>query len=242
MEPETTLALQRNTGREVGGGPLAVLPLRNGAKNMDDEQRAIAVQQQDPVLAARIVRSLKQIEDDYHLASGPLSEKMMAAAVAALKKAVPGPFRVVESDWTAAINSPDWKATRGVGQDASIELSELCTEEDREYCWLTAATATGPTRLGLELVFRPGLRETAQRIIRDDKQMAAIWKAGFVRDETDARLFIPVVIPNLAEAFEQNDLDTAMAPVTKAVEQVITASAEVGKIVEAVRVAAKVNK
>ena len=209
---------------------------------MDDEQRTIAAQQQDPVRAARIVRSLKQVEDDYHLASGPLSKKMMAAAVAALKKAVPEPFRVVESDWTAAITSPDWKATRGVGQDASIELSELCADEDREYCWLTAATATGPTRLGLELVFRPGLRETAQRIIRDDKQMAAIWKAGFVRDETDARLFIPVVIPNLAEAFEQNDLDTAMAPVTKAVEQVITASAEVGKIVEAVRVAAKVNK
>ena len=211
---------------------------------MDNEQRAIAVQQQDPVQAARIVRSLKQIEDDHHLASGPLSEKMMAAAVAALKKAVPEPFRVVESDWTAAITSPDWKATRGVGQDASIELSELCAEEDREYCWLTVATATGPTRLGLELVFRPGLRETAQRITSDDKQMAAVWKAGFVRDEADARLFIPIVIPAeaLAQAFEQNNLDAAMAPVTKAVEFAIMAKTEVGRIVEAVRVAAKVKK
>ena len=209
---------------------------------MDDEQRTQAATEQDPVLAARIVRSLKQIEDDYHLASGPLSEKMMAAAVAALKKAVPEPFRVVESDWSAAIHSPDWKATRGVGQDASIELSELCAEEYREYCWLTAATATGPTRLGLQIVVRPGLRETAERIARDDKQMASIWKAGFVRDETDARLFVPIVIPNLAAAFEQNDLSIAMAPVTRAVEQVIAAKAEIDKIVEAVRVAAKVNK
>ena len=209
---------------------------------MDHEQRTQAATEQDPVLAARIVRSLKQIEDDYHLASGPLSEKMMAAAVAALKKAVPEPFRVVESDWTAAITSPDWKATRGVGQDASIELSELCTEEDREYCWLTVATATGPTRLGLALVFRIGLRATLKHITSDEKQMAAIWKAGFVLDETDARLFIPIVIPNLAAAFEQNDLSIAMAPVTKAVEKVIAAKAEIDKIVEAVRVAAKVNK
>ena len=209
---------------------------------MDHEQRTKAATVQDSVQAARIVRSLKQIEDDYHLASGPLSEKMMAAAVAALKKAVPEPFRVVESDWSAAITSPDWRATRGVGQDVAIELSELCAEEGREYCWLTAATATGPTRLGLELVFRPGLRETAQRIICDDKQMASIWKAGFVRDETDARLFTPVVIPNLAAAFEQNDLSIAMAPVTKAAEQVIAAKAELDRIVVVVRAAAKVTK
>ena len=209
---------------------------------MDHEQRTQAATEQDPVLAARIVRSLKQIEDDYHLASGPLSEKMMAAAVAALKKAVPEPFRVVESDWSAAITSPDWRATRGVGQDVAIELAELCVDEDREYCWLTAATATGPTRLGLQIVVRPGLRETAERIARHDKQMASIWKAGFVRDETDARLFVPIVIPNLAAAFEQNDLSIAMAPVTRAVEQVIAAKAEIDKIVEAIRVAAKVTK
>ena len=200
---------------------------------MDDEQRTIAAQQQDPLQVARIVRSLKQVEDDYHLASGPLSEKMMKAAVAALKKAVPEPFRVVESDWSAAINSPDWRATRGVGQDASIELSELCTEEDREYCWLTVATATGPTRLGLEILFRPGLREAAQTVLRIEKQMAPIWKAGFVLDEIDARLFIPIVIPaeKLVQGFEQNNLDTVMASVTKAVEQVIAAKAEIDEIV-----------
>lgn len=211
---------------------------------MDDEARVKAATAQDPKLAARIIRSLKQIEDDYHFASATFSEKVMLAIVQAIKKAAPEPFKVIESDWTAAIHATDWRATRGVGQDASIELAELCADEDRDYCWLTAATAVGPTRLGLELVFRPGLRETASTIIRNDKQMAAIWKAGFVRDETDVRLFIPLVIPveKLAQAFEQNSFDTAMAPVIKAVEQAIAAKAELDKIVEQVRVAAKVAK
>lgn len=210
----------------------------------DDEARAKAAQKQDSKLAGRIIRSLKQIEDDYFLASVTYSEMLMAAAVQAIKKAVPEPFKVVESDISASIHIAGWRATRGVGQDFSLELAELCVEEDREYTWLTAATAVGPTRLGLELLSRPGLREAATKIISEDKLMGPIWKAGFVRDETDARLFIPIVIPaeTLAQAVEQNSLDTAMPPVTKAVEQAIAAMPELDKIVEAVRVAAKVTK
>jgi hypothetical protein len=241
--PRQRPAVQSDTDFPVGGGPVAALPNWKDTM-MDDEQRTKAANAQDPKQAGRIVRSLKQIEDDYHLASGALSGRMMLAAVQAIKQAVPEPLKVVESDVTAAIHSIDWKATRGVGQDVAIELGELCAEEDREYCWLAAATAAGPTRLGLELVFRPGLRETATTIIRNDKQMGAIWKAGWLRDETEARLFIPIVVPaeTLAQAFEQNSLDVAMAPVTKAVEQAIAAKAELDKIVEAVRIAAKVTK
>lgn len=208
---------------------------------MDSETRSKEAQKHDPKLAARIVRGLKQLEDDYYHAAGPLSERLMLAAVQAIKKAVPEPFKVVESDLTASVVVAEWRATRGVGQDFLIQLGELCTEEDREYCWLTAATAVGPTRLGLELVCRPGLREAASTIFRNDKHMAAIWKAGFVRDETDARLFIPIVVPAelLAQGFETNDLDKALAPVSKAVEQAIAAMAELNAIVEAVRDAAK---
>lgn len=211
---------------------------------MDDAARSEAAKKHDPKLAGRIIRSLKQVEEDYHLASAVFSETLMLAAVQAIKQAAPEPFKVVETDWTASIVSPDWKATRGVGQDAAIELAEIGADDEREFCWLTAATAVGPTRLGLELVFRPGLRETASGIIRSDPKMSAIWKAGFVRSEADLRLFVPITIPQelLAQGFEQNDLAKALAPVTKAVEQVVAAKAELDKIVEAVRVAAKVTK
>lgn len=211
---------------------------------MDDEARAKAATEQDPKLAGRIVRSLKQLEDDYHVASVTLSEKLMLAVVQALKKVVPEPFKVVENDLTAAIHVAGWRATRGVGQDFVLELGEVCADEDREYCWLSVATATGPTRLGLEFVCRPGLREAATKIILADKLMGAAWKAGFVRDEREARLFIPIVVPAelLAQGMEANDLDKALAPVTKAAEQAIAAMPELDKIVEAVRTAAKVSK
>ncbi len=188
---------------------------------MDHEQRAKVANEQDSKLAGKIVRSLKQLEDEYYLAAGPLSERMMAAAVQAIKKAVPEPFKVVEADVTASIVESGWRATRGVGQDFSLTLTEIGADEEREFCWLTAATAVGPTRLGLEFSCRPGLRDAMQAITKDEKKLADIWKSGFLLDETDARLFLPIVIPpeKLAQAFEQNTLDATMAPVAKAVEQ-----------------------
>ena len=211
---------------------------------MDHEQRTQAATKQDSKLAGRIIRSLRQVEDDYYLASITYSEMLMAAAVAALKKAVPEPFKVVESDISAAIYVAGWRATRGVGQDFSLELAELCVEEDREYTWLSAVTAVGPTRLGLELVSRPGLREAMRAITKEEKNLGELWKAGFLLDKTDARLFLPIVIPpeKLAQAFEQNSLNETMALVTKAVEQAISAMPELDKIIEAVRIAAKVTK
>ena len=211
---------------------------------MDHDTRTKAATEQDPKLAARIVRSLKQVEDDNNLASGPLSERLMSAVVQLIKKAVTEPFQVTETDWTAIITLPAWRATRGVGQDFWIELTEIGADEEREYSWLAAATGAGSTLLGLELMFRRGLQETAQTIIADDKQMSAIWKAGFVRSEEDFRLFISIAIQQelLAQGFEQNDLAKALAPVTKAVEQAIAARAELDALIEKVRTAAKLGK
>ena len=210
---------------------------------MDHDTRTKAATEQDPKLAGRIVRSLKQVEDDAYMASGPLSERLMSAIVQSIKQAVPEPFNVVETDWTASITAPDWKATRGVGQDFSLTLAEIGAEEEgREYSWLTAATAIGPTRLGIEFSCRPGLREAFAGVVASEQKMAALYKAGFVLDVTDGRLFVPIVIAKLADAFEKNDLSSAMAPVTKAVQQVVAAKPELDKIAEAIRVAAKVNK
>lgn len=211
---------------------------------MDHEQRTKAANEQDPKQAGKIIRSLKQLEDDYHLAAGPLSERMMAAAVQAIKKATPEPFKVVESEITASIVLPDWRATRGPGQDLSLTLVEIGADDAREFCWLTAVTAVGPTRLGLEFACRPGLREAMQAITKEEKKLAEIWKAGFLLDETDARLFLPIVIApeKLAQAFEQNSLDAVMAPVTKAVELAIAAKPQLDALAAQIRAAAKVTK
>lgn len=212
--------------------------------NMDHEQRSKAANAQDPKQAGKIIRSLKQLEDEYFLAAGPLSERMMAVAVQAIKKATPEPFKVVEADVTASINIAEWRSNRGPGQDFSLTLAEIGAEEDREYCWLTAATAVGPTRLGLEFACRPGLREAFQAVTKDEKKLADIWKAGFLLDQNDSRLFLPIVIPpeKLAQGFEQNSLDAVMVPVTKAVELAIAAKPHLDALAAQIRDAAKVSK
>jgi hypothetical protein len=196
----------------------------------------------DPELAARIVRTIKQIEDDHFLASGPFSERLMRDAVQAIEKVAIAPWQVVETDWTVQIVCPEWKMTKGVGTgDAWLELTEVCSDEDRDYCWISAAVGAGPTRMGLELVFRRGLQEFAQTAIRNDKLIAVLLKLGMSRDETDARLFFLTNIPAeaLAQGFEMNDLDKALAPVGEAMKKAITAKAELDKLVEHIRGAAK---
>lgn len=210
---------------------------------MDNEQRIAAATQNERASAARIVRSIEQIEADFFLASAALSERMMREAVQSIRKVVPAPWQVVEAGWSAQIGCPEWKMTKGVGTgDAWLELTEICSDGEREFSWISAAVGAGPTRMGLELMFRRGLQDSAQAVIRDNKVVvAALGKLGMVRDETDPRLFFPIDIPSeaLAQGFETGDLAGALAPVGKAVEKAIAAKAELEKLVEAVRSMAK---
>ena len=49
---------------------------------MDDiEQRDLAARLQDSAITARIVRNIAAIEQDYHFAAGPLSDKLMQEIV-----------------------------------------------------------------------------------------------------------------------------------------------------------------
>ena len=209
---------------------------------MDYEQRMAAANLNDPVLAARIVRSIKQVEDDYYFAGWPLSERLMGEAVRAVEAVAKAPWKVVESDWTAQVVCPEWKMTKGVGTgDAWLEITDICTDEEREYCWISAAVGAGPTRMGLELVFRRGLQDVAQAAINNDKLVAALLKLGMIRDEAEPRLYFPIDIPveALAQGFEQNDLAKAVTPVGAAMTKAIAAKAELNKLVEAVRLDAK---
>jgi hypothetical protein len=211
---------------------------------MDHDQRTTASQQQDPVLAARIVRGIADIERDFYFASDILSERLMREAVQAIGKVATAPWQVVEAGWSAQIVCPEWKMTRGVGTgDAWLELTELCTDEENDHSWIAAAVKAGPTQMCFELIFRKGLLDFARQVIGNDKALAALWKFGFVRVEDELRLFIPIDIPAeaLALGFEQNDLTKALAPIGKAVELALSAKAELDKLVEQVRGLAKLK-
>lgn len=208
---------------------------------MDQHERDLVGKAQDPATAARIIRNIAGVESDWHLASGLLSERVMRELREALAKLAPENWKVIESGWSALLVPPDWKMTKGVGNgDAWLELVELCDAEE-DYSWLAAAVGIGSTQMGFELQFRNGLQPAALTFIANDKQVSALLKAGFVRDQAKERLFVPVKVDAnlLAKGFEENDLDKALETVGKAIGLALSAKAELDKIVEQVREAAK---
>lgn len=210
---------------------------------MDQHEKNLVAQSHDPAIAARIIRNIANVESDWHLASDLLSERMMREVRALVAKLTPKEWKVADSGWSALIVPPDWKMTKGVGKgDAWLEIVEFCDAED-EYSWIAAAIGVGSTKMGMELVFRNGLLPLAQKVLANDKALDALLKLGFVRNEAKDQLFLPVKVSGdlLAKGWEENDLDKALAPIGKAVELAISAKAELDKIVEQVRAAAKLK-
>ncbi len=208
---------------------------------MDTHEKALVAQSHDTAVAARIIRNIATIEDDWHLASGLLSERMMREVRALFDKLAPENWKVVEAGFSALLVAPEWKQKMGVGNgDAWIELVELCDAEE-EYSWIAAAVGVGSTKMGLELQFRNGLAPFALTAIAHDKTVDALVKLGFVRDTAKERLYLPVKVNAdlLAKGVQENDLDKALAPVGKVIELAISAKAQLDQIVEQVREAAK---
>jgi hypothetical protein len=208
---------------------------------MDNHEKALVAQSHDPAIAARIIRNIASVESDWHLASDLLSERVMREVRAIVDMIAPENWKVIETGWSALLVPPDWKMTKGVGNgDAWLELVELCDAEE-EYSWIAAAVGVGSTQMGLELQFRNGLQPFALTAIAHDKTVDALLKLGFVRNEANERLYLPVKVDAglLAKGFEENDLDKALAPIGKAIELAISAKPELDKIVEQVREAAK---
>lgn len=206
---------------------------------MDHKQATKTMNPQDPEWAARVVRDIAQVEADFFHAAGAVSERMMKEAAQAIRKIAGAPWHVSEAGLAVQIVHTDWKMIRGVGVgDMWLELSEIgAVDGDDEHCWLAAAVRSGPTQLGIEIRFRPGLQEQADNIIQDDTAMAPIWKLGFAREETDLVLFMPIAIDSAALelGFRKNDLTAALAPVGTAFAKAISAKLELDKLLDRIR-------
>lgn len=210
---------------------------------MNTDEQIIAVQQLDPVEAGRIIRQLGNIAPDFHLASGPISDRLMSEIVRTFTRAADEPWVASEANGTAILMAPEWKMTKGVGGigDAWLELSEITTDEC-DHSWLEAALKTGGTLMCVELKFRPGLNNAAEKTIRDDKAVAGFFElSGWTRDEQEARLVQPVDLKTelVAQAFEMNDFDEALEPVSQAVTAAIAAKADLDALINRIRDEAK---
>ena len=203
---------------------------------MDSDQQTRFAQTQDPELAARIVRNISELERDYLFAWGPLSERLMREIAGVAQSAAPEPWQVEGTEWDVKLTASNWKATRGVGYDAWLELADI-VEDDQDHSWTAVIVSAGPTKLCLELKFRPGLTPIAQALSDKDKLVANVLREGFQHDGTGTRLVIPIVIDaeTLAKGFEFNDLDEALAPLKRAVEAAITAKPDLDALIHHVR-------
>ncbi|WP_408587471.1 hypothetical protein [Novosphingobium sp.] len=210
---------------------------------MDHEQRTKATNRQDPELAAKVVRSIGEIETQFFHAAGPLSERMMSEALVAIEKIVTSPWEFIENDWTPQVVCPEWKMTRGVGTgDMWLQVAEISADEDEyEHTWIAAVTKTVPSQLCVQLMFRKGLQDYAQAAIKDMKAIAPVLEKGFVRDDANLALFVPIHIPaeKLAQGFGQNDLTPTVQPFAKAMQAALAAKPVLDKLLEGIRAAAK---
>lgn len=189
----------------------------------------------DPEQAARVIRAIGNIEKDYFLAAGPLSERLISEAGAVIRQSAPEPWEVTTEGWEVMLVLPDWKSKLRLA-DAWLEIAEIA-EGDDDHSWIAAAIGAGSTCMCLEVRFRPGLTDVADELLDKPASIARLLELGFQFDQAQTRLYIPIAISAdaLAKGFRENDLDKALLPVRKAVDVAIAAKAELDALLGLVR-------
>lgn len=191
----------------------------------------------DPSIVTRIVMNIAQLEEDYRLADGLLSDWLMRMIIISMKAAAPGPFVIDNTAWSAYVSHPDWKPTKRIGRgDAWLEIVEF-SRDDQDHTWLAAAVGAGPTELNLELLFRDGLSGYFAKLEGDHGLASKFRKKGFKIDPSNQRVYLPIVIDAglLSTALPTDDFEEAMAPVRDATELGIAAKPEIDLLLKLVR-------
>lgn len=192
----------------------------------------------DPVIVARVVTNIAQLEQDYRLADGYLSDWLMRMITLSMKAVAPEPFAIENTAWSPYVTCPDWKPTKRIGRgDAWLEIVEFARDE-HDHTWLAAAVGSAGTELNLELMFRDGLSGYFGKLEADQGLAAKLRKKGFKIDTANRRVYLPIVIKAdlLAKALPSDDkFDEAMAPVREATELGIAAKPEIDVLLKLVR-------
>ena len=206
---------------------------------MDSQVKKSRVQstQDAPASDADIVRGIVEIERAYSRAYYELSEQLMVEIGAQIRSAIPEDWQAVGSSEGASITVPDWRSTRGAGRgDVWLELAEVANDE-LEHSWIAAATASGETRMVLELRVRNGLPAFPVILSANAGTAALLMERGFEQAEAGTRLFVPIKLDQdlLASAFENGDFGDALVPVTHAIELVVAAKGDIDGLVALLR-------
>lgn len=207
---------------------------------MDSDTESACVQQIDPKLWSKIVRTIAQIEKSFALATGPLSERFMHEVGAVICGAADDVWEVEADEWEVHVTSPAWKCTRGRARgDAWLELGDI-VHDDVEHSWIAVAVAAGPAHLCLEFKFRNGLRSVETCLQASPQLASKLSDAGFTLHDDNTRLLIPIEVDadGLARAFESGKFEPALAPVHKAMRAAVAVRQELDDLVGLARMRA----
>ncbi len=207
----------------------------------EHEMRALAAQRQDPQLAARIVRSIEQIETDSHLAYGAVSQRLMTEIGSSARSAVPDSWTYESTDDGLTITTAEWKSSFGNQRDAYFALADLVEDDTQDHSWVAVAMSKGHTQLILELKLRPQLTQVMQALIDKDPVIKNLVTVGFKRDSESKRLYMPIMLDAgaIAIGFECNDLHEALEPLREVVGKAIASRAPIDAMLAHIRAEAK---
>jgi hypothetical protein len=194
------------------------------------------------VLAALIVRNIGDIEAAINMASDLLDKQFFKEVVqAAAQRATDTPWHVQydEDKWEIKLTRNEWITNNE--DDFWLQFSELPgPNEESDTTWIAVATRTGPNgaTLGLSFQHRP-ITPARLRILLNNHPplVTSLSERGFKRDESGRQLFIPVTIDReeLAQAFENDDFDTALEPIRVVVTTVQEAEQKLDELVRLIR-------
>ncbi len=208
---------------------------------MDTEQQTCVQKKPEAKAAAKIVRTISDIEQSYISATGPLSERLMTEIGEVAGKAAHDTWEVESTEWELFITSPDWKCTRGRARgDAWLELGDII-EDVHDHSWIAVAVGAGAAQMCLELKFRNGLTPIDTCLKSSPQLLAKLAEQGFELRDDRTRLLLPIKVESdaLAKAFESGNFEVALTPVRHAIRSAAAVQQEITDLVGLARMKAK---
>jgi hypothetical protein len=195
-------------------------------------------------LSALVIRNIGDLAAAMKQASEVIEPRVWQELGARLKKELPA------DTWHVNVADEDlWFADRQwsgpelalPGVNFWLALGE-CVQpgRDAEDTWLPVFTGSGPAGAHLALFFEQKLVGTGawKKLLKaGGDHLAALEASGFRRDPGNSQLYMPVLIDNdaLARAFEEEDFDEVLEPLTKVIAAVSRSRRALAAFVEALR-------
>ncbi|WP_454597621.1 hypothetical protein [Qipengyuania sp. SM2507] len=183
-------------------------------------------------LDGTIVRNISEIEEAHHILEDEMSQRLTDEIIDATKTTLPPGWVVGEEEYYLCKLYPSsWVVDEEGTPDFSLALGEIDDEDSElEHTWLACAVQSEPNPSSLGIYFRFNHRTynlteaKFGKLLADDiALLARLQNIGFNRSDNGKYLVFPVKRVEqelLAKAYEEDDFDAALEPITTAISKI----------------------